>query len=385
MATSARGRNEPPPPVIVVKKIVQASHEPHHGGAWKIAYADFVTAMMAFFLLMWLVGATDEQQRQGLADYFTPTLIEYKQNSAGADGIMGGDSIVAADNYPHKALQTGSRTIVIPRDTSGGVREASGPEWLETKRFAELKAELIRRIESNPNTRDLKNHVSFTQSDQGLRIDLVDEADFSMFEVGTDRLQAQAQQLIREVAQVIQGVPMRLWWRGTRFPAYGRGQVMKQLAAFPLPGGDHAHGAGADRRAAHPLQPDRGVATASPSWQATSRPAQRRISITLVGIRGSWHSQPGRRNAGDLGGGRAPWHRPSFAQRRGLWHQSRAARGLRIFRSAGGVTEKSSLETEIANSTARSASSCYAHRLVPSPGNYALLFHVMTDRTAPAA
>ena len=60
MATAARGRNEPPPaPIIVVKKIVEAPHEAHHGGAWKIAYADFITAMMAFFLLLWLVGATD--------------------------------------------------------------------------------------------------------------------------------------------------------------------------------------------------------------------------------------------------------------------------------------------------------------------------------------
>lgn len=227
MATTARGRNEPPPPIIVVKKIVQASHEAHHGGAWKIAYADFVTAMMAFFLLMWLVGATDEDKKRGLADYFTPTLIEYKQNSAGSDGIMGGDSIISADNYPNKAQQTGSRTIVIPRDTTGGVREASGPEWQETQRFAELKAELIRRIESNPETRDLKNHVSFTQSDQGLRIDLVDEADFSMFEVGTDRLRAQAQQLIREVAQVIQGVPNAVIVRGhTDSRPFARGQVM---------------------------------------------------------------------------------------------------------------------------------------------------------------
>ncbi len=228
MATAARGRNEPPPPqVIVVKKIVEAAHEPHHGGAWKIAYADFITAMMAFFLLLWLVGATDEQQRQGLADYFTPTLIEYKQNSAGADGIMGGDSIVAADNYPHKAQQTGSRSITIPRDMTGGVREASGPQWEQTKRFAELKAELMRRIESNPDTRALKAHVSFTETDQGLRIDLVDEADFSMFEVGTDRLRAPAQQLISEVAQVIQGVPNAIVVRGhTDSRPYSRGQVM---------------------------------------------------------------------------------------------------------------------------------------------------------------
>jgi chemotaxis protein MotB len=228
MATVARGRNEPPPPqVIIVKKIVEASHEPHHGGAWKIAYADFITAMMAFFLLLWLVGATDEAQRQGLADYFTPTLIEYKQNSAGANGIMSGDSIIADDNYPTKAAQTGSRSIVIPRDASGGVREASGPQWEETKRFAELKAELIRRIEQNPETRSLKAHVSFTQSDQGLRIDLVDEADFSMFEVGTDRLRPQAMQLIREVAKVIQGVPNPIVVRGhTDSRPYTRGQTM---------------------------------------------------------------------------------------------------------------------------------------------------------------
>jgi chemotaxis protein MotB len=228
MATAARGRNEPPPPqIIVVKKIVQASHEPHHGGAWKIAYADFITAMMAFFLLLWLVGATDESKRQGIADYFAPTLVEFKQNSAGSDGILNGDSIVSAENYPHKAGQTGSRSLVVPRDATGGVREASGPEWEQTKRFAELKAELIRRIESNPDTRALKAHVSFTQTDQGLRIDLVDEADFSMFEVGTDRLRPQAQQLIREVAQVIQGVPNAIIVRGhTDSRPWGRGQVM---------------------------------------------------------------------------------------------------------------------------------------------------------------
>ncbi|HEY0114448.1 MAG TPA: flagellar motor protein MotB [Allosphingosinicella sp.] len=227
MATVARGRNEPPPPQIIVKKIVQASHEAHHGGAWKIAYADFITAMMAFFLLLWLVGATDEAQRQGLADYFTPTLIEYKQNSAGSNGIMNGQSIVSADNYPNRPQQTGSRSLVIPRDSTGGQNEATGPKWQEMQRFAQLKAELLRRIEANPQIRDLKTHISFTQSDEGLRIDLVDEADFSMFEVGTDRLRPQAQQLVREVAQVISGVPNRVVVRGhTDSRPFARGQVM---------------------------------------------------------------------------------------------------------------------------------------------------------------
>lgn len=229
MATVARGRNEPPPPIIVVKKVVEGHHEAHHGGAWKIAYADFVTAMMAFFLLMWLVGATDEDQRKGLADYFTPTLIEYRQNSAGANGILGGDSIIAAENFPHKAAQTGSRTIVLPRDATGGQREGAGAaqRWEETQRFAQLKADLERRIQQNPETRNLMRQISFTQTDQGLRIDLVDQADFSMFEVGTDRLRPEAQQLVREVATAVRSVPNQVVVRGhTDARPYHQGRGM---------------------------------------------------------------------------------------------------------------------------------------------------------------
>src|SRR3546814_20628540 len=84
MATAAnkRGKNEPEPRPIIVKKIVEEGHGGHHGGAWKVAYADFVTAMMAFFLLLWILGATDEAKRKGLADYFNPTLVELRDNSA---------------------------------------------------------------------------------------------------------------------------------------------------------------------------------------------------------------------------------------------------------------------------------------------------------------
>src|SRR3546814_2685424 len=79
-ASKKRGANEPEPRPIIVKKIIVEDHGGHHGGAWKVAYADFVTAMMAFFLLMWLLGATTEQQRKALADYFTPTLVEMKRS-----------------------------------------------------------------------------------------------------------------------------------------------------------------------------------------------------------------------------------------------------------------------------------------------------------------
>ena len=82
-------------PIIIKRKKVIAGGG-HHGGAWKVAYADFVTAMMAFFLLMWLLNATTEQQRKGLADYFSPT-ISVSRVSGGGDGMFGGDSMLSED------------------------------------------------------------------------------------------------------------------------------------------------------------------------------------------------------------------------------------------------------------------------------------------------
>jgi chemotaxis protein MotB len=70
----------------------------HHGGAWKVAYADFVTAMMAFFLLMWLLGATTEKQRKGIADYFAPTLMKMRQGAGGGTGLLGGSSLTDVTN-----------------------------------------------------------------------------------------------------------------------------------------------------------------------------------------------------------------------------------------------------------------------------------------------
>jgi chemotaxis protein MotB len=226
MATVARGRNEPPPAKIIVKKIVSEDHVPHHGGAWKIAYADFVTAMMAFFLLLWLLGATDEDQKKGLADYFTPTLIEYRQNSAGSDGLLGGDSIISSDNYPHQATQTGSRAITIPRDVVGGIDEGS-QRAQDMERFEQLRRELMQRIERDPNLRGLREHISFSQTDEGLRIDLMDEADFSMFRVGTDQLLPEARRLVQEVGIVVQEVPNSVVVRGhTDSLPYSAGQTM---------------------------------------------------------------------------------------------------------------------------------------------------------------
>ena len=224
---SSRGKNEPEPRPIIIKKVIAAAHGGHHGGAWKVAYADFVTAMMAFFLLLWLLGATDEAQRRGIADYFTPTLVEHKTRGAGSDGFFGGDSIVSQDTFPHKAGGVGTRSLTIPKDATGGPKEASESKGKDRQRFEALKKTLIERMQSDPSLRKLKEHVRFTETREGLRIDLVDEADFSMFKVGTDKLLPEALGLVGEVARVIQGVPNAVILRGhTDGLPYSKGQTM---------------------------------------------------------------------------------------------------------------------------------------------------------------
>ncbi|MBT2187082.1 flagellar motor protein MotB [Sphingobium nicotianae] len=198
--------NEPEPRPIIVKKIIAEAHGGHHGGAWKVAYADFVTAMMAFFLLMWLLGATTEKQRKGLADYFTPTLVQMKMDSAGSNGLFGGDSLTSKGNHPTTGGE-GNLAITIPRDATG-VKDVGGENMKNSDRqkFEQLKRVIEKKILEEKALRRLKKHIKFTETREGLRIDLIDEADFAMFAMGTDRLLPEAHELLAKVAQVIAGV-----------------------------------------------------------------------------------------------------------------------------------------------------------------------------------
>lgn len=198
---------------IIIKKIIEEGHGGHHGGAWKVAYADFVTAMMAFFLLMWLLGATTEKQRKALADYFAPTIVKTKEGSAGSNGLFGGDSIVSADDYPHRAGQTGTRSITIPKDAVGGPKEAAGRER-EKEKFAQVAKSLMERVQKKGDLKRLARNLRFTQTVDGMRIDVVDDADFSMFVMGTSQLTPSGARLIREVAQPLVEMPNLLSIRG---------------------------------------------------------------------------------------------------------------------------------------------------------------------------
>ena len=193
MTSAAEGRNDPAP--IIVKKITVVEGG-HHGGAWKVAYADFVTAMMAFFLLMWLLGATTEDQRKGLADYFTPTLVKTKEQSAGADGILGGSSLTDVDNYPHAAGQTGTKTLTVPRDATGGPKEGSA-------KIKRIQQRAMEKMAQEERLKRLMRQVRMVDTVEGLRIDLVDDADFSMFALGTTVLTKDARDLLEMIGGAV--------------------------------------------------------------------------------------------------------------------------------------------------------------------------------------
>ena len=209
MTAPKKGAKAEPVRPIIVKKITIIAGG-HHGGAWKVAYADFVTAMMAFFLLLWLLGATTEKQRKGLADYFTPTLVKMRQGSAGSNGLLGGSSLTDVDNYPHRGGQTGTKAITIPRDTTGGPKEGG----TNIKKVSTITAKLAAKMSASERMKRLMNIVKVSATPDGIRIDLMDNADFSMFRLGTTVLTPDAVELLRALGHTLADEPGGLAIRG---------------------------------------------------------------------------------------------------------------------------------------------------------------------------
>jgi chemotaxis protein MotB len=172
-------------PVIIKRKKVVAGGG-HHGGAWKVAYADFVTAMMAFFMLMWLLGATTEKQRKGIADYFNPT-IPINRVSGGGDGAFGGDSIFSDQTLSHNG--TGSSASSPTDQIKGGgtegtaVSESLGEEDAELKK---LQSALEGKGGESMTMQTLLSHVVSKVTDEGLVIEVFDLDTAPLFEKDTD-------------------------------------------------------------------------------------------------------------------------------------------------------------------------------------------------------
>ena len=235
---------------IIIKKIKKGGHGGHHGGAWKVAYADFVTAMMAFFLLLWLLNVTTDVQKRGIADYFEPTITS-KSNS-GAGGVLGGMTVgspgsetvpLSQPNFTpaQTALRQpadgddgnqGGGTATDQNDdndassgktksdqsATGGTtdKKLTDEEFKkqaaerEEKRFDDAKKALEDAVNGSPELQALAKNLMIDETPEGLRIQLVDQDKAPMFPVGSADMADSAKKLMTQVAQVMNKLPNKV-------------------------------------------------------------------------------------------------------------------------------------------------------------------------------
>lgn len=187
-------------PDIVIKKIKKGGHG-HHGGAWKVAYADFVTAMMAFFLLLWLLSSATEEQLQGISMYFTPETIS--QNESGSGGVLGGTSL-AEEGSARSEFGAPQVSMDIPPVQTPEEREAIRVAAMEEQEFNEAKEELLKAIESNEELQGLEKNIRIEETDEGLRIQILDEDGTAMFPSGSAAMAEHTMLLLQQVAGVVE-------------------------------------------------------------------------------------------------------------------------------------------------------------------------------------
>ncbi|NGP18170.1 flagellar motor protein MotB [Devosia aurantiaca] len=207
---------------IIIKKVKKKGHA-HHGGAWKIAYADFVTAMMAFFLLLWLISMTTPEQKQGLADYFAPAALSV--TTSGAGGVMGGnamdnsgnrmsgssaDVIEAKPASPQSADQ-GTTEIQIggPARQQGSEQQASSDsefnlKSLDNQAFHSAAASIKQAWQSLPEVTPFMDNLLIEETEEGLDIQIVDQQGRSMFPEGSKYPLEPTRAAIAAIAPILQ-------------------------------------------------------------------------------------------------------------------------------------------------------------------------------------
>ncbi len=269
---------------IIIKRVKKGGHAVH-GGAWKIAYADFVTAMMAFFLLMWLLGSTTEGDKKGLADYFgSPLKISLLANGSGAGDSShvvkgGGQDLTRSSGQVKRGDIEATRSTVNLQALKAEQLRA------EISRLEELKQKVEEKLAANPHLAALKSQIKLDMTRDGLRIQIVDESNRPMFTSGSAVVQPYMRELLREIGSVLGEVPNRLTLEG-------------HTDAMPFGGGDRGYSnwelsadrANASRRelVAGGLPDDRtlrvqGLAASSPfERNDPEAPANRRISIIVM-------------------------------------------------------------------------------------------------------
>jgi len=188
---------------IIVKRIKRGGHAGHHGGAWKIAYADFVTAMMAFFLLMWLLGSTAQGDLKGIADYFnSPLKVALTGGSGSGDSssiVKGGGTNLTRTNG---ALQRGDNEA--PTRTFNLQALRSEVEAADAADMRELQQRLDKALQSNPQIEALRRQMRIAFTPDGLRIEIVDEQRRPMFDAGSARVKDYMRELLHDIARTIE-------------------------------------------------------------------------------------------------------------------------------------------------------------------------------------
>lgn len=209
---------------IIVKKIKKGGG--HHGGAWKVAYADFVTAMMAFFLLLWLLNVTTSEQKSGIADYFSPNE-RISDGRSGAGGLMGGLTISPEGTLSSQRstlIQTASPTQTNPalrpnpsaKETAQKKAEARKKQRRESeqRKFKEAQRKLEAAVENNPTLKKLLKNLMVDTTPEGLRIQVIDQDDEPMFASGSAQMFAKTRTLLTEIASVLEEFPNEISVRG---------------------------------------------------------------------------------------------------------------------------------------------------------------------------
>jgi len=207
-------------PIIIKKKKVSGGGG-HHGGAWKVAYADFTTAMMAFFMLLWLLNVSDKKTLEGLADYFTPSSATVS-GSSGSGKPLAGTSAAATDgaqsSSPAVVIEGPPPTTAADLSTAPNNNSAQAPDQgfdskLETSAdmaMAALADELRQAIQNSPQLARHRDQILVEETPEGVRIQLTDKDNRPMFLSGTADFYDYARRMVREFGGIVSSVPNRV-------------------------------------------------------------------------------------------------------------------------------------------------------------------------------
>ena len=209
---------------IIVKKIKKGGHAVH-GGAWKIAYADFVTAMMAFFLLMWLLGSTSEGDKKGLSDFFNTPLKVAMQGGSGAgasNSILSGGGSDLTKTAGQGTRGTGDDPAKKKMDDSAAKAEIAKQD---ASRIKSLRAKIDALITNNPKLAEYRSQIRIETTPDGLQIQIVDEQNRPMFDSGSALVKPYMRDILREIGSALNGVENRISLAGhTDSTPYGNGE-----------------------------------------------------------------------------------------------------------------------------------------------------------------